>query len=190
MSKKLLGKLRPFDLIIIAIVLIAIVVGIFTITGKRATSSGQIIANTQVAIEVYIRGATVTSQNPLFAKGGETFMTIRNVPYKKLQIKDVKFERKRAIVPTPNSKQPFVVVEDVTAPNQWDFLITLTDDAKITADGAVVGGNKIKIGMPVTLEGVDYRLNGTVANVTLDRQPQTKGSDELQEQVNENQDVD
>ena len=43
----------------------------------------------------------------------------------------------------------------------------MIDDAKITKDGPVVGGNKLKIGLPIVLEGFNYRLSGTVANVKL-----------------------
>ena len=44
----------------------------------------------------------------------------------------------------------------------YDVVVTLTDNAKITKDGAVVGGNKIKIGLPITLEGADYKFTGSV----------------------------
>ena len=49
--------------------------------------------------------------------------------------------------------------------NTYDVIVTLVDTAKITKDGAVVGGNKIKIGLPITLEGKDYRFNGTVSDL-------------------------
>lgn len=182
-------KLRPFDIIIVAIILIAIVVGVFTFLGKRVTSSKQVEANTQVAIEVFFRGVVVTSSNSPFKEGEETFITIRNVPYTKLKIKAVKFERKKAIVPTMNMKQQFAVVDDVSSPFQYDFLVTVMDDAKITKDGAVVGGNKIKIGLPVTLEGVDYRLNGVVTNITLQSSPEGGAQKGIAEQVQKNQDV-
>lgn len=43
--------------------------------------------------------------------------------------------------------------------------MTLQDRAKITDDGAVVGGNKVKIGIPVVLEGKNYKLTGVISNV-------------------------
>lgn len=81
-------------------------------------------------------------------------------------------------------------VDDLTSPFNYDFLVTLEDDAKITKDGAVVGGNKIKIGLPVTLEGVDYKLNGIVSNITLSKPAEGSIVDEdLDAEVNKNQDV-
>lgn len=170
-------------------VIIALLVGVFTLLGARSTSSKQIEASTKVAIEVFFRGVVVTSSNSPFKEGEETFITIRNVPYTKLKIKSVKFERKKAIIPTLNVKKPFEVVDDVASPFQYDFLVTVMDDAKITKDGAVVGGNKIKIGLPVTLEGVDYRLNGVVANITLHNEPAEENSSDITEQVQNNNDV-
>ena len=188
---KLLKKLRTFDLIIIGVLIVALLVGLLTFFGKRATSSKQIETTTDVEIEIFLRSVTVSSSNNIFEEGDETFITIRNVPYTKLKIKDVKYDRKKAIVPTFNVKQPFVVVDDVTLPYQYDFLITVVDKAKITKDrdGAVVGGNKIKIGLPITLEGDDYRLNGTVSNITIVAQPKGTDNGDLDKQVKQNQDV-
>lgn len=183
----LLKKLRPFDIAIIAIVVIALAVGFLTFLGKRATSDKQIEASTKVDIEIYFRGVVLTSENMPFKSGEEAFITIRNVPYTKLKITDVNYDRKKVIIPTTSS---YRVIDDVTAPFNYDFLVTLEDDAKITKDGAVVGGNKIKIGLPVTLEGVDYRLNGVVSNISISQKADSSSlNEEIEKQVNKNQDV-
>ena len=52
------------------------------------------------------------------------------------------------MLPALNSKKPYIVVNDESMPNQYDYLVKVVDEAKITKDGdAVVGGNKIKIGL-------------------------------------------
>ena len=43
----------------------------------------------------------------------------------------------------------------------------MKDDAIITDDGAVIGGNKIKIGLPIIMEGFKYRINGVVSDVRV-----------------------
>ena len=70
-------------------------------------------------------------------------------------------------LPAANERFALTIIEDPSMENLYDIMITLTDTAKITKDGAVVGGNKIKIGLPITLEGKDYKFNGTVSNVQL-----------------------
>ena len=59
------------------------------------------------------------------------------------------------------------LVPDPAQPAIYDAVVTITDTAKITKDGAVVGGNKIKMGLPVTLEGEKYKFNGTISDVRV-----------------------
>lgn len=183
-------RLRPFDYLVIFIIVIALFVGVLTKTGKRATSSNQIEATVNVEMEVYLRGVTSTSNEPLFNIGDETFITIRNVPYTKLKIKDVKFDKRKVILPTINPKKPYVLVNDETVPYQYDYLVTVVDSAKITKDGdAVVGGNKVKIGLPITLEGAKYKLNGIIANVVASPEPTDNIHEDLDKHTKINQDV-
>src|SRR5574344_342414 len=84
-----------------------------------------------------------------------------------LQIIDVAYQSKKAMIPSNSTKSPYMLVEDVTQPYQYDFVVTLIDEAKITKDGPVVGGNKIKIGLPIVLEGFNYRIGGTISNVQI-----------------------
>ena len=58
-------------------------------------------------------------------------------------------------------------VTDESQPDLYDVVVTLTDTAKITKDGAVVGGNKIKMGLPITLEGADYKFSGSVSDIKI-----------------------
>ena len=183
-------KLKLFDYIIIVILVIGVIVGFMTYKGKRATSANQIEASINVDLEIYLRGVTSTSSDSVFKVGDETFITIRNVPYTKLKIKDVKYDRRKVILPVINAKKPYVLVNDETAPYQYDYLVKISDKAKITKDGdTVVGGNKVKIGIPITLEGAKYKLNGVIANVTADLEPENQSSNDLDKHAKVNQDV-
>lgn len=164
--KDLLKKIRPVDFIIIAGVLLALIVGFLTFTHVRQTADKQIEATSLIRFQVYIRGVTLTGDKVPMQKDEQTFISIRNVPYSDLNIVDVKADRKKTVLPTFNSKK-VVVVEDVSQANLYDIIVTLEDTAKITKDGAVVGGNKIKMGLPITLEGEDYKFTGIVSNLQL-----------------------
>lgn len=187
MNFSFLKKIKMFDIIVILLILAGVAVFAARKTGHHVTSSQQIVAETNVDIEVYFRNVVITSENSPFREGDETFITIRNVPYTKLKIKNSSYERRKIILPSATSQ--YQIVEDVTSPFSYDFLVTVVDSAKITKDGAVVGGNKIKIGLPVTLEGKDYKLNGVVSNITLSNQKEDNTSNELDSEVNKNQDV-
>ncbi len=169
-------KLRLVDYIIILGVIIAAFVGLLTYKGFYKTASNAIDAVSEISFDVYIRGITYTGNDLPLKAEEKTFISIRNVPYSDLMITSVKAEKRKIVLPVLNTRntKTVIVVEDVSQPNVYDAIVTLKDTAKITKDGAVVGGNKIKIGLPITLEGADYRLNGTVSNIQL-----THGTDEV-----------
>lgn len=159
-------RFKAVDIIIIAGVILALAVGFFTYKSFRQTADKQIEATSKISFQVYIRGVTLTG-NEIPLKANETaFISIRNVPYTDLKILDVKADRKKVVLPILNSKK-VMVVEDVSQANMYDILVTLTDTAKVTKDGAVVGGNKIKMGLPITLEGEDYKFTGTVSDLKV-----------------------
>ena len=163
--------LKPFDLIVILGVAIALAVGFLTFKQLRQTADKQIETTSPIVFDVFLRGITLTgSETPLKA-GDKTFISIRNVPYSDLEVVNVKTERKKTILPvlssSRNAAKNVLIVDDVAQNSLYDIVVTLTDTAKITKDGAVVGGNKIKMGLPITLEGGNYKFNGTVSNVVV-----------------------
>ncbi len=162
----ILKKIRVVDFVIIAGVIIALIVGFFTFTNFRQTADKQIEATSKIKFQVFIRSVTLTSEKMPIEKNTKTFISIRNVPYSDLNIVDVQADRKKIVLPTFNSKN-LIIVEDVSQANLYDILVTLEDTAKITKDGAVVGGNKIKMGLPITLEGENYKFTGTVSNLQI-----------------------
>ena len=175
-----MGKIAK---IIIAVgLVIAAAVGFMTFKGMRQTADKQIEATSKIMFEVYVRGLTFTGDEFPVKAGEKVFISIRNVPYTDLDIIDVKSERKKIVLPVLNKP---VVVDDASQSNIYDVLITLTDNAKITKDGAVVGGNKIKMGLPITLEGKDYKFTGTVSDLTV----MQIEDDELRKSVNTTDDI-
>ncbi len=166
-----LKNLKPFDLIVIIGVAVALAVGFVTFKNFRQTADKQIETTSPIVFDVFLRGITLTGGDTPIKSGDKTFISIRNVPYSDLEVVNVKTERKKTVLPvlanTKNATKNVLVVDDVAQSNLYDIVVTLTDTAKITKDGAVVGGNKVKMGLPITLEGVDYKFNGTVSNITV-----------------------
>lgn len=165
--KNLLKNIKIVDYAIILFVIIALTVGFCTYKGYRQTADKQIEATSKIIFKVYMRGVTFSGKDIPIKKGEKTFISIRNVPYSDLEIVDVKADRRKIVLPTLNSKKVVIVVEDVSQPDLYDVVVTLTDTAKITKDGAVVGGNKIKLGLPITLEGTEYKFTGSVSDIGI-----------------------
>ncbi len=167
--EKVIEFLKKFkvDLIIVGCVIIALCVGFVTYKGYRQTADKQIEATSNIIFKVYMRGVTFSGESIPIKKGEKTFISIRNVPYSDLDIVDVKADRRKLVLQTPSTKKVVIVVEDPAQPDLYDVVVTLTDKAKITKDGAVVGGNKIKLGLPITLEGANYRFTGSVSDLQI-----------------------
>jgi hypothetical protein len=165
--KELAKKIRIIDFIIVFCVIIALGVGYVTYKGYRQTADKQIEATSNIVFKVYMRGVTFSGNKIPIQKGEKTFISIRNVPYSDLEILDVKADRRKIVLPAINSKKVVIVVEDEAQPDLYDVVVTLTDKAKITKDGAVVGGNKVKLGLPITLEGPDYKFTGSVSDLKI-----------------------
>lgn len=161
-------KINLIDVIIFVAITIALVVGFFTYKHYRQTAGDRIEKTAKIGFQVYLRGVTLTAnENPIKA-GDKTFITIRNVPYTDLTVLNSIIDTKKTVIPNVAGKSPAaLIVEDYSQMYMYDIVVTVADVAKITKDGAVIGGNKIKIGLPITLEGQTYKLNGTVSDVRL-----------------------
>lgn len=162
-------KLKKFDYVIIFLVLAVLAAGVYVFAAKKRVSKLPIEAVAKINFEVALKSVTLTNHDDLFKAGEKTFLTIRNVPYKALTVVDVKSERKKMVLPYVGADRKMVVADDVTSPNQYDIVVKVEDTAKITDDGPVIGGNKIKIGIPIVLEGKDYKLNGVVSSLAVSK---------------------
>ena len=167
--KKIFKKISVVDIVIIFTVVIALVVGYLTFAKVRQTSAKQIVSTSPVEFHVFVRGLSYTGVEFPVKRGEKTFITIRNVPYTELEVKDVMFGLRQIGVMT---NQGYKTIDDPAYPNLYDLVVVVNDDAKITKDGPVVGGNKLKTGLPITIEGATYKFNGTVSDVIIMNKPQ------------------
>lgn len=157
-------KLQLSDYIIIGLVALLLIIGGFLAIKHKKVSGLSENVEKKVYFQVMMRGVSITDNLLPFKDGEEAFITIRNVPYTKLKINSVSYERRKRAIGLDNKNQ-VAVVDDPALPFLYDFIVTFEDNAKWTSDGYVVGGNKLKIGVPITIEGPKYKLNGTVSNI-------------------------
>ena len=160
----MLKKLKLTDYIIIGIILVLVVIGTLAVFKKKNFVNLPIEKETKINFEVFFRGVTISDSVAPFKAGEDAFITIRNVPYTKLKIVAMDGRPRMAILPA-NNKAGYILAQDVSMPNMFDFIVKLEDTAKKTPDGYVAGGNKIKMGIPVVIEGEKYKYTGVISNV-------------------------
>lgn len=160
---RLLGRLNIVD---IGIVTLAIAFG----AGVMAVKSGhaginKVVQGTGVAeVDLFVRGSI--SDPSIFKVGEKAFITLRNQPYAPVEIVKVTSSRRKMALPAPDGKT-VKTIDDPTEPFGRDVILTIRDKADLTEDGIVFGGNKVKVGVPIDLEGYKYRLKGSIVDVRL-----------------------
>ena len=160
----MLKKLKVTDYIIIAFIILAVVIGSLVLFKKKNFSNLPVEKETKILFEVFFRGVTISATETPFKPGDDAFITIRNVPYTKLKINAIDGRPRMTYVPAKNEKG-YAIAEDVSTPGLYDLIIRLEDKAKKTPDGYVAGGNKIKMGIPVVIEGELYKYQGSISNI-------------------------
>lgn len=169
----MLKKLKLADYIIIAVIIVFVAIGSLAVFKKKNFSNLPIEKETKINFEVFFRGVTISDSVAPFKVGDDAFITIRNVPYTKLKIVAMDGRPRMVVLPSKD-KDGFFVTEDISMPNLYDFILKLEDTAKKTPDGYVAGGNKIKMGIPVVIEGERYKYTGVISNVYEAVEPATE----------------
>ena len=175
----MLKKLKLTDYIIILLVIVVAGLSFFLIRQKRNLSNLPVEKDVVINFEVFFRGITITDSKIPFKAGDDAFITIRNVPYTKLKIKAFDGLPRMTAIPV-NNERGYAIIEDVSNPNLFDFVVMLEDKAKKTPDGYVAGGNKIKMGIPVVIEGENYKYSGTISNI-VEVAPKTEQPNQSQQ---------
>lgn len=158
-------KFNLLDIIIICAIIIGLGGFLLVKFGKHQTASNIIEQRSPIEFDATFTAQPITAKESLFKVGDSAFITIRNVPYTELEITNFSFSPWKTTV-YDTTKKVFAV-NDPAREHIYNFNVTLKDNALITKDGAVIGGNKIKIGLPITLEGFKYRLTGVVSDVRV-----------------------
>ena len=164
---KVFGKFNIVDFAIFGVIGLILVGFVFVKLGIHKPLSKISKGVKNVEFTVTTRAYDVTAEEDLFVAGEKTFITIRNVPYTALEIVEAKKEPAKEMFFNYDRPEVPYLIKNVAYPNRVQYEIKLKDRAKITSDGAVIGGNKIKIGLPVDLEGFKYRLSGAVSDVKI-----------------------
>ena len=157
-------KLRLTDYLIIIAVLVFGAVLFFGIYKKKNFANLPVEKEVKIQFDVFFRGITLSTPENPFKVGEDAFITIRNVPYTKLKIVDMDGQARMTYKKKKNGQGAMPAV-DISMPNLFDCIVKLEDTAKKTSDGYVAGGNKIKMGIPVVIEGEKYKYQGTISNV-------------------------
>lgn len=162
-EKKVFGRLNALDfgtVLVVALCLSGFALAKAGHAGVNKVIQGQ----AKVAIDVYMVGLKTEDQD-LFKVGNTASVTIRNQPvHPPMAITAVKHWAKMVSFLSPDGKKA-IALPDPAQPLAHDFVVTVVDEAEVTADGYVIRGNKIKVGNQIELEDFKYRVQGVVVDI-------------------------
>ena len=119
-----------------------------------------------VEVMVDVRNTSAADPDGLVREAldaGRTTLVIRNQPAGTAELVRVDDIRRRLTAVQPDGR---VVVADDPNKDFYGMLnarFVLKGDATVSPSGVVMAGTKLKVGIPVELEGRTYRVNGTVS---------------------------
>ena len=148
--------------ILLIITILFSTTGLILAKAEKTALNKIIQGKEKIAIELLLPDVH-SDEKEIFKVGKKASITIRNRPYTKLAI--IKTESKPKFITISDIRGSYKIIEDPTKINVRDYIVTLADTALKTDDGYIIGGNKIKIGNQIELEGFNYRINGKVINV-------------------------
>lgn len=167
---RLFGKVSILD-VGAALVILSVIVGIFFFPGSSGSVAQNSSGTKPVEVDLIVRGLSVGNPEALinqFKEQKKTNIIIRNQPYGQVEIKPESIRRLPQTLAVP---QPDGSVKELPDPRSNSFSIdlfmTLVGQGQITKDGPVLGNNKIKIGTPIELEGMDYNFRASTIAVRV-----------------------
>lgn len=165
---RLFGKISILDAGAILIILL-VVVGIVYYPGT--SSVAQIAGDTRpVEVDVIAKGLGVLKPEELkqeIETSKKIGFVIRNQPSGQVDVKAVQILPRSVAVPQPDGSVKALPDPRPELAYSADMLVTLASNATITSDGPVLGGQKVKVGTLVQLQGMTYDFNASVVDVRI-----------------------
>lgn len=164
---RLFGRFNILDLAA-ALVILGVITGIFIFPGTSGKGTIAQVPSEPIEVDVIVKGLSVLNPDGLiqqFKTDKKTSLVIRNQPAGDFEVIRVKELPRNILVPQPDGSVK--VQPDPRPENAYsqDMILTLGAKAEISETGAVVGGQKVKIGTLIELEGDNYNFNSSVIDV-------------------------
>jgi hypothetical protein len=166
---RLFGKLSILDLGA-ALIILLVVIGIFLVPGTSGTSGIAQVPTKPIEVDAIVRGLSVKDPAAFveeFSQQKKTNIVIRNQPAGTVDIKNVTPLPRNILVTQPDGSVKYMSDPRPEANYSQDMIVTLGGQAQVTETGAVVGGQKVKIGTLLELEGKEYNFNTSVIDVRI-----------------------
>lgn len=162
---RLFGKFSILD-VGAAIVILLVVFGIFLFPGKSG-SVAQMGARQPVEVDVVVKGLNASDPRSFMKAGSKTNIIVRKQPSGTATLSAVKYLPRTVAVPQPDGS---LKVQNDPRPElglMTDMLLTLSSDAQVVDGTPVLGGEKVKVGTLLEIDGPTYNFGTSVIAIRI-----------------------
>jgi Domain of unknown function (DUF4330) len=169
---RLLGKFSILD-VGAALVILLVIFGIFFYPGTAGSVAQVGAVRKAVEVDVVVRGLNAVSPKDLIKEGQKANIVVRKQPSGEAVLKSVKFLPRNTLVPQPDGSVKALPDPRPEMAFSNDMILTLGSNAQVAEDRAtkertpVLGGEKVKVGMPLELDGPNYNFTSSVISVRI-----------------------
>lgn len=150
-----------------ALIILMVVVGIFVLPGGSGKSILAQANAASIELTAIVRGLNVLDPQVVLDefKAERTNIIIRNQPAGQVEVINVQELPRNLAIPQPDGSVKSLPDPRPEANYSRDMLLTLKGKGDFTATGMVLGGQKVKIGTVLELEGKNYNFNASVIGI-------------------------
>jgi len=163
---KVFGFINAIDLVLVLIIFAGLCGFLFTKVAGYSPLNKVVKSEGIAEVKIAVRGARVDDPK-IFNKYKKAFIIIRNQPYTDVEITKVKAWRRELVFFDQQTKKAIKVNSPDDDYYVTDADITIRDKAQFIGTDIVFGGNKMKAGVPVELETLEYKFSGSIISVTM-----------------------
>ncbi|MBD1846420.1 DUF4330 domain-containing protein [Cyanobacteria bacterium FACHB-63] len=163
---RLFGKVSILD-VGAAIVLLLVVFGIFIFPG----ASGSVAqgARQPVEVDVMVRGLGASDPKSFVKAGDTTSILVRKQPSGTATLKQIRFLPRTVATPQPDGTLKVFPDPRPELALTTDMLLTLTNEVPVVDGTPVLGGEKVKVGTLIELDGPTYNFASSVVAIRVNK---------------------
>lgn len=137
------------------------------LSGAVAKATGALVP---VTVSVDVRGVPVANPAALIQEAqreGKVAIVIRNQPHGTVAVKQVLPLQRKLTAVQPNGTVVTAVDPNQATLGSLDARFVLEGQGRKSGGGVVFGNQNLKIGAPIEIEGLQYRIGGTVSGLQV-----------------------
>lgn len=165
---RLFGKVSILDLGA-ALIILAVLAGIFVFPATTGSSIAQVGASKPVEVTTIVKGLSTLNPDAWvseFKQQKKTKLIVRNQEYGEVDVKSVQKIDELVVIPQPDGSAK-ALPDPRTNDYSVNMLIVLGGTGKVSDGGVVLGNTPVKVGTVLELEGPKYNFKASVIDIQV-----------------------